>query len=119
MKILPQAAHPGENNMDSRKRMFLVILAAELLTAMLYAYGIAPGLAAMHNDMHVYIPILLFLVSGFFLIFMSTCLYGYMKIRKQTNWRVILPFFIILASIVIWALILCLIGYNTDCCVGG
>lgn len=107
-----------KEKMNIKKKIYFVIFAVEFITAMLYAYKIAPGLAAMHNDMHVDIPMLLFLVSGFFLIFMSTFSYGYMKIRKQNNWKTVLPLWIILSSVVLWALSLCIIGYNTYCCVG-
>lgn len=100
---------------NRNKSILLIFIVAEIITAVIYAYGMAPDLAAMHDDSQVYLPILLLFVSAYFLIFLIGFLSGFAVIRRQHIWQPFCPVLEILLSVILWACILCVIGYNTDC----
>ncbi len=90
---------------------FCILCALETAVAVIYKTSAAHKLAARHNDEAVDGPILFFLVS--LAVFFAVETISFLTKKKLVWIRRVLISFLILA------VVLFMIGYTTDCCVGG
>ncbi|WP_125139957.1 hypothetical protein [Clostridium transplantifaecale] len=110
-------------HINNENKCYLFIILCEIVTAVIYAKWIAPDLAAMHNDMQVFIPMaLLFITALCFLSVLLLCGVYLLRSRRKKityEWNGPVTLLLILATLMLWAIALLIISGHTDCCTGG
>lgn len=110
-------------HLNNENKCYLLFIISEIVTAFIYAQWIAPDLAAMHNDMQVFVPLaLLFIIALSFLSVLLLCGLYLLKSRRKKkayDWNGPVTLLLILATLMLWAMALLIISSHTACCTGG